>query len=174
MKGSVLTVMAAFAIMAVLMGGTIAQAAPADRFGVATAKTGTQKARGFDLTADQKQSLMERIPSSIDDATDKMGQRAKNTILWNNEGTHFAIVSYNNGHFRGEVHEISNPSEVKYMWGIYGNGKWAGFYDGNSIENVFYGKYMKHPRLKGTPYFAWTAENLFGSFAWGLGINVFK
>lgn len=64
-------------------------------------------------------------------------------LIWTRDGKHIMWGTHANGHFIGQ------DNEGKKTWGIYHNGIFVGFQDGN----FFYGRYK---------YGRWYARGLFG------------
>jgi hypothetical protein len=89
------------------------------------------------------ENLKPTIPKTPEDAETAIAPSRNRFIMWTSDGAHVMWGIYGNGRFAG----IDNLG--KRCWGIYGNGIFAGFYDGE----FFWGKYHA-----GT----WKAQYLFG------------
>ena len=92
----------------------------------------------------QIQKLKEEIPKTLEEAQAILPSSRTRYLMYTFDGLHIMWGVLGNGHF------IGTDNQGKTCWGIYGQGIFAGFYDGQ----FFWGKYSN----VGT----WKAEYLFG------------
>ena len=95
------------------------------------------------VTTDEVEKLKEQIPKNLQEAESIMPPIRTRYLMYTNNGAHIMWGSLGNGRF------IGTDNNGKHCWGIYGQGIFAGFYDGQ----FFWGKYSNG---------AWKAEYLFG------------
>lgn len=176
------TNLAAFAIIALLMGGSLSQVqatsvplvSQSNQFSDSNSNTvqvtADEYEDSYDPSLERLQMLADRLPT-LEQANSQMGRDVKTALLWDYAGLNMVTIKYSNGYFVGQVHTVGS-SEVKDVWGIYGKEKWAGFYDEKGIDNMFYGKILNTPEIG--IYDGWTINNVDGKFMWGYGLNLFK
>jgi hypothetical protein len=92
---------------------------------------------------EDKEQLKELAPETFEEAERSIYPVRRRFILWTEDGLHVMWGVYGNGRFAG------TDNLGKRCWGIYGKGVFAGFYDGD----FFWGKYCNA---------AWNANYLFG------------
>lgn len=93
--------------------------------------------------AEDKAQLRELAPATPEEAERSIYPVRRRFLMWTDDGVHVMWGIYGNGRFAG------TDNLGKRCWGIYGKGVFAGFYDGE----FFWGKYDNG---------AWKAEYLFG------------
>ncbi|MFC1769209.1 hypothetical protein ACFLZX_05585 [Nanoarchaeota archaeon] len=126
---------------------------------------GFEKESGFSRNqnsfSNSEDSIGDRVPDSKDDAV--MGTNGPNPkhrfIMWSKGGENLVYGILGNGYFYGEDFYGND------IWGIYGLGVFAGYYDDES----FVGDY-RHGWLHGK----WKAENIFNQDNARGGYIVFK
>ncbi len=101
-----------------------------------------ESAPAFDFGDDLEQ-LRELAPATPEEAEEKICPIRNRFLMWTRSGTHVMWGVYGNGRFAG------TDNLQKRCWGIYGKGVFAGFYDGE----FFWGRHHN-----GT----WKAQHLFG------------
>lgn len=193
MKGTVIPILAAFALVAVLLGGTLAtaSAAPvqeranadpnptkerlAHELGVKDIKTGIHQSPAVRiLTQEIPEDLVEQVPETLREAQSLIGEEAQQVVIFDSSGHYYAVITYDNGFFTAEVHdtvETDQSHEGDQFWGAYQNGKYAGLYDDGSLTSIE-GTYQKWPHKK-SPTYLWTM-NFDGirAHVWGLGTGL--
>lgn len=92
--------------------------------------------------AEDKEQLKELTPQTPEDAERSIYPIRSRFLMWTHDGVHIMWGVYGNGRFAG------TDNLGKRCWGVYGKGIFAGFYDGK----FFWGKYENG---------AWKAEYLF-------------
>ncbi|MBI4021332.1 MAG: hypothetical protein HY369_03750 [Candidatus Aenigmarchaeota archaeon] len=161
MKNKYMAAASLFAVLAIMAGSGVAQAE-----GIAR----TEPSR--------LERLRNLMPQSIEEVRQQLGEEATTAVIWDHTHTHYAVLTYGNGHFVGEAHDLvphpDHPQEGKQIWGVYGNGKWAAFVDGNGLDNLVYGAY-KDVEWRGQDLTLWTLHNFMNdAVAWGLGVGLFS
>ena len=87
--------------------------------------------------------LRESVPTSYDETDARVSTQRVRFLLYTHDGEHVMWGFVGNNYF------VGTDNMGKRCWGIYGNGVFAGFYDGE----FFWGKYRGGH---------WKAEGLFG------------
>ena len=88
-------------------------------------------------------TLKERIPKTLEETEALVMPVRSRFLMWTKDLTHVMWGSFGNGHF------VGTDNLGRRAWGIYYQGVFAGFYDGE----FFYGRYSNG---------CWKAQNLFG------------
>jgi hypothetical protein len=92
---------------------------------------------------DEITALKEAVPETFEEADDVASTTRHRFLLYTHDGVHVMWGVYGNGHFAGrDNHDVRT-------WGIYGKGVFAGFYG----SEFFYGRYRDGQ---------WNAVDLFG------------
>jgi hypothetical protein len=111
------------------------------------AANATAKNNALSVSAAQPPEDIEKlkptIPKTPEEAETAISPSRNRFIMWTADGAHVMWGIYGNGRFAG------TDNLGKRCWGIYGNGIFAGFYDGE----FFWGKYNTG---------SWKAQYLFG------------
>ena len=89
------------------------------------------------------EKLKEEIPKTLSEAEANMLPIRSRYLMYTNNGVHIMWGNIGNGRF------VGTDNQGKSCWGIYGQGIFAGFYNGE----FFWGKYSNGE---------WKAEYLFG------------
>lgn len=99
-----------------------------------------------------EEKIKDMIPSTYGETEDALKSmkpiKVRYIKLWTNGGEHWFTGMYGDGKF------IAEDNQGKQIWGIYHNGKFAGFQDGN----FFVGNYWK----TSLGLASWSASGLFG------------
>lgn len=115
---------------------------------IANVKTvsSVQFENGLAITPEQANDpnkLRELVPATLEEADKNIYPIRTRFLMWTNDGVHIMWGFYGRGHL------VGTDNMGKRCWGIYGNGIFAGFYDGE----FFWGRYSNG---------AWKAQYLFG------------
>lgn len=92
---------------------------------------------------EDKEQLKQLAPETFEEAESSIYPIRRRFIMWTSDGAHVMWGVYGNGRFAG------TDNLGKRCWGIYGRGIFAGFYDGE----FFIGRYYDG---------LWKAKYLFG------------
>jgi hypothetical protein len=160
MKTKTATALSALLVMALVLTSSSATA-----FEVSNERFTRQAYADVDL-----EELRFNTPKTYADAASQIKER-HSFIIWEPSGRSFLSGYYGNGNFVGNYYTLIDGKFVdtgKQMWGVYSNGLFYGFFDGNGPENFVHGQY-KYPGSG--PYFIWYLNNLGGKFAYGYGVS---